>query len=242
MGEEKTARRLPEKTVESDGRRWPLGSADTVQWMNEGRTIDLTITSAMAPVFDAYATVNDLADEGDDDAIDSSAVPSADHRTEVAPPERPFTIFHSRKTESTDDIQRADHNTPAGADRYDASYRERLVKHLARYGTPSWWLGYLDTGSTELPFPDAPKVTVGPGWNYLLVQAGPAQALAWTPQLPELMFPTDHSWCVHTLWDDSWTCIGGPDDLIQALHRDDLLQGRRVQLGEDATPPGKTAF
>jgi hypothetical protein len=32
--------------------------------------------------------------------------------------------------------------------------------------------------------------------------------------LPNLMFPADRSWLVSTLWDDDWTCVGGPAELV----------------------------
>jgi hypothetical protein len=55
---------------------------------------------------------------------------------------------------------------------------------------------------------------------------------------PDLIFPADHSWLVSALWDDTWTCVGGPRRLIEALERDALVRARAVQLGENATPPG----
>jgi hypothetical protein len=91
-----------------------------------------------------------------------------------------------------------------------------------------WWLGYLDTGVDEVVFPDAPKVTLYAGWRYVLVEAGPEQAAAWHPadgrafgtgDLPNLMFPADHSWLVSTLWDDDWSCVGGPAGLVEGLLR-----------------------
>jgi hypothetical protein len=57
--------------------------------------------------------------------------------------------------------------------------------------------------------------------------------------LPELFFPEDRSWLVSALWDDTWTCIGGPDTLIEALQHDPLVQAYRVELGVDAKPPGR---
>lgn len=80
----------------------------------------------------------------------------------------------------------------------------------------------------------------------MLVEAGPDQAATWRSNdswslrgaLPEVMFPGDRSWLVSTLWDDDWTCIGGPAQLIDKGRRDGRLQGRLVQPGQDATPPG----
>jgi hypothetical protein len=40
-----------------DGRSWRIGTAAEVEWINAGTTTGLTITSAMPPVFDDYATV-----------------------------------------------------------------------------------------------------------------------------------------------------------------------------------------
>jgi hypothetical protein len=117
----------------------------------------------------------------------------------------------------------------------------------------SWWLGYLDRGSSDIVFPNAPKVTLYAGWPYVLVQAGPEQAATWRQsnenvmspyRLPDLMFPADRSWLISTLWDDDWTCVGGPPSLIDALLDDPDLGRwtRRSKLGEDATPPGHEAI
>ncbi|OBB96537.1 hypothetical protein A5782_04940 [Mycobacterium sp. 852002-40037_SCH5390672] len=102
-------------------------------------------------------------------------------------------------------------------------------------------------------FPDAPPVSLYSGWPYVLVQAGPQEAASWrrtgaTPirpyLLPDLMFPADRSWLVSTLWDDDWTCVGGPVLLVDALlaHPDLRYRVRRVGLNEDATPPGHRAI
>lgn len=96
-------------------------------------------------------------------------------------------------------------------------------------------------------------VTLYSGWPYVLVQAGPKEAASWrrtgaTPArpylLPDLMFPADRSWLVSTLWDDDWTCVGGPVPLVDALlnHPDLRSHVRRVSLDEDATPPGHWAI
>ncbi|WP_264991464.1 hypothetical protein, partial [Mycobacterium kiyosense] len=115
-----------------------------------------------------------------------------------------------------------------------------------------WWLGYLETGGADIVFPDVPKVMLYAGWSYVVVQAGAEQAARWRSaedssrpsRLPDLIFPTDRSWLLSTLWDDDWTCLGGPEELIDAfLHHSDL-EGhvRRVSLEQDATPPGHQAI
>src|SRR2546427_12500085 len=80
------------------------------------------------------------------------------------------------------------------------------------------WLGYLDTGAHDIVFPLAPKLSLYWGWPYLLVEAGPEQALTWrtghmrggeSGSLPDLFFPADHSWLVSALCDDTWTHTGG---------------------------------
>jgi hypothetical protein len=100
-------------------------------------------------------------------------------------------------------------------------------------------------------FPDAPMVTLYSGWHYALVQAGPEQAATWRESgpwsfwkgaLPNLLFPADRSWLVSTLWDDDWTCIGGPAELVNQFLRHPDLQARPVALGQDATPPGHQAL
>jgi hypothetical protein len=113
-----------------------------------------------------------------------------------------------------------------------------------------WWLGYLDTGASDMVFPGAPMVALYPGWHYVLAEARPEQAASWRSQdrgslwkgvLPDLMFPADRSWLFSTLWDDDWSCLGGPAALVgRFLHHPDL-QARPVALGQDATPPGHQA-
>jgi hypothetical protein len=129
---------------------------------------------------------------------------------------------------------------------------DRAVLALLAEQSPDqrWWLGYLDTGVDDIVFPDAPKVILYTGWRYVLVEAGPEQVAAWRPSdgrafgtgdLPNLMFPADHSWLVSTLWDDDWSCIGGPAGLVDRFLRHPDLRARQVALGQDATPPGHEA-
>jgi hypothetical protein len=128
------------------------------------------------------------------------------------------------------------------------AHERALVKRLVEF-TPDqpWWLAYLDTGAHSVVFDDVPKVSLYWSWPYVLVAAGPEQALTWRTgrkraqygALPDLFFPKDRSWLVSALWDDTWTCIGGSKILVEALHHDPLVQAHRVQLGVDAKPPGR---
>jgi len=130
--------------------------------------------------------------------------------------------------------------------RHDRALLASLTRHSPDQG---WWLGFLETGGSDIVFPDAPRVSLYPGWPYVLVLAGPEQAAGWRredfPQLrprllPDLMFPIDRSWLVSTLWDDAWTCVGGPVSLVDSLLNDPDLRprARRVGVDDDATPPG----
>jgi hypothetical protein len=182
-----------------DGRTWRIGTQAEAAWITRGTTIGLTITSAIPPVFDAYATV----------VLPSEAPAQGDHDLAV------ITLLSEQSA-----------------------------------GQP-WWLGYLDTGGDDIVFPDAPKVTMYAGWSYVLVEAGPWQAATWRQVeywsyrkgvLPDLMFPADRSWLVSTLWDDDWSCIGGPAELVDRFVQHPNLQARPVTLGQDATPPGHQAW
>jgi hypothetical protein len=186
-------------SVVKDDRSWRIGTEAEVAWITADTTIDRTITSAIPPVFEGYATV-------------------------VLPP-------HGE-----------------GQDVHDRAVLALLSEHSM--GQP-WWLGYLDTGADDIVFPRASMVTMYTGWHYVLVEAGPEQAATWrqfgfgsfwTGPLPNLMFPADRSWLVSTLWDDDWTCVGGPAGLVGKFLDHPELQARAVALGEDATPPGHQSF
>ena len=133
---------------------------------------------------------------------------------------------------------------------HDAALVDLLVAHSR---SQSWWLRYLDTGADDIVFSDVPKLSLYAGWSYVLVQAGPDQAMRWRKgdtgtfwkgALPDLMFPTDRSWLSSTLWDDDWTCVGGAAVLIDELLQHPVLgaRSRAVVVGEDATPPGHRAI
>jgi len=74
-----------------------------------------------------------------------------------------------------------------------------LIEHTAADQT--WWLGFLDTGAHDIVFTDAPRVTLYSGWSYVLIEAGPTQAVMWRTghmrssegALPDLMFPADRA-------------------------------------------------
>lgn len=180
--------------VSRDGRNWQLGTTREVDWIVNGTTEGPSITVAIPPVFEAYATLY----EPDGVAI--------------------------------------------------LTHEQAVVNRLVQF-TPAqpWWLGYLETGAHNVVFDDAPRVSLYWDWPYVLVAAGPEQALSWRTGhiraeygvLPDLFFPQDRSWLVSALWDDTWTCVGGPRILIEALHYDPLVQAHRVQLGVDAKPPGR---
>ncbi len=144
--------------------------------------------------------------------------------------------------------------TPRGllARRQDEALLALLKRHTK---AQPWWLGYLETGASDVVFWDAPRVLLYASWQYVVVQAGPEQAATWRPseawgenwknsELPDLMFPVDRAWLLSTLWDDAWSCLGGSAALISDLLADPVLRprSRRVDPTQDATPPGYTAY
>jgi hypothetical protein len=142
---------------------------------------------------------------------------------------------------------------PATAADDEVREHDRAVVALLCRCTVSapWWLGYLETGSSEIIFTDAPRVTpYSVDWRYVLVQAGPEQAAVWRADdwkgtaLPDLVFAADRGWLFSTLWDDDWSCVGGPTELVSDLLSDPVLgsRARRVTVDQDATPPGHTAL
>jgi hypothetical protein len=182
-----------------DGQRWRIGAATEVEWINIATEVGVTITSAIPPIFDDYATI---------------VIPRIE-------PEQP---------------------------KHDLAIIDVLAEHSP---DQSWWLGYLDRGGSDIVFREAPKVRLYADWPYVLIQAGPDQAVRWrqhasvgyTSRLPELMFPEDRSWLVSTLWDDDWACLGGSATLVNSFmnHPDLQSRTRRIGLGHDATPPGHQA-
>jgi hypothetical protein len=189
-----------------DGREWRIGHDRDVAWIEENTESGLAITSAIPPVFEAYATLE----------LPETSEPA------TAP------MFE-------------------GLDRHDAGVIAVLSEQTA---AEPWWLGYLDTDpAADTIFADVRKVRLYADWPYVLIEAGAEQAATWRGDgwngaLPDLMFSADRSWLVSTLWDDDWTCIGGPRRLVDAFldHPDLQHRVREIKtLVEDATPPGHIA-
>ncbi|QKW13639.1 hypothetical protein [Verrucosispora sp. NA02020] len=181
--------------LSKDGRKWRIGAAAEVEWIAGHTTAGTSITTAIPPIFDAYATTHQ----------------------------------------------------PDGVT--VAAYEHALVQDLtAQTPEQPWWLAYLDTGPHDIVFPRGPRVSLYWNWPYVLIEVGPEQALTWRTghmrhgdgSLPDLFFPADRSWLVSALWDDTWTCLGGPEPLINTLQQNPLANTRRVRPDEDALPPGLT--
>src|SRR6478609_6382072 len=117
------------QTCVKDGAAWQIGTNADVSWIAEGTVTGLSITSAIPPVFDDYATV-------------------------VLPEES---------------------RTPVVCE-HDQAVLKLLERHTL---AQPWWLGYLETGGSDVVFHDARKVTLHGGWTYVLVQAGAEQAATW---------------------------------------------------------------
>jgi hypothetical protein len=198
----------PVQTRTRDGVAWQIGTDAEVDWIRRRTVNGLSITSAIPPVFEDYATVT---------------LPDVDHESRS---------------------------------RLIAAHDRAVLALLERHASPQpWWLGYLETGAGNIVFDDAPRVrpyTVD--WRYVLVEAHSEQAATWRATgdqaiwkgtaLPDVIFPQDRSWLLSTLWDDDWSCVGGPQALIAELLVDHLLApgARRVTIDQDATPPGHVAI
>jgi hypothetical protein len=135
---------------------------------------------------------------------------------------------------------------PDGIERR-AAHDTALVSALTAFTDEQpWLLGYLDTGASDVVF-DAPGVWLYSDWRYMVVEAGPEEALTWRSGddvipwhtgLPGLIVPVDRSWLVSTLWDDDWSYVGGRRPLITALLSHVDNEAREVQPWEEGAPPG----
>jgi hypothetical protein len=137
----------------------------------------------------------------------------------------------------------------AQRDDHDRAVLAVLSKESA---SQPWWLGFLETGSSDVVFPNAPRTMLYASWGYVLVEAGPAEAGRWRrggwgEDLPDLMFPSDRTWLFSTLWDDDWSCVGGSRSLIDAFLSRPELKGRVRQVDpsmsmDEVCPPGHEWF
>lgn len=130
-------------------------------------------------------------------------------------------------------------------DRFD----DALIRVLDAHTSPQpWWLGFLDTGASDVVLPDAQRVLVY-GCRYVLVQAGPREARAWRGDegrwftaLPELMFPADRTWIVSSLWDDAWAGVGGSAEFIAALLDEPELRARAERTDPSVPDMGPSSL
>lgn len=138
---------------------------------------------------------------------------------------------------------------PAQWDAHDRAVLAILSKETA---SPPWWLGFLDTGASDVVFPSAPKTMLYASWGYVLVEAGPEEARTWRrdgwgEDLPDLIFPADRTWLFSTLWDDDWSCVGGSRSLIDAFLSSPELRRRVREIDpsmsmDEVCPPGHEWF
>jgi hypothetical protein len=58
-----------------------------------------------------------------------------------------------------------------------ATHQQAVIELLTEQTQEQpWWLGYLDTGASDVVFAYAPRTTVYYGYGYVMVEAGPQQA------------------------------------------------------------------
>jgi hypothetical protein len=183
----------------------------------DGTARGKSVADAVPPIFEAYATL-----------------------------EQPLTGGRLTEWEAAQDRQTVVLNA---WQRQEAALLGILVQ---RTEPQPWWLGFLETGASDVVFTDAPRVEMYAHWGYVLVEAGPDQAAewradGWSASLPDVMFPADRSWLVTTLWDDDWTCIGGPRALVDDVLSHPALTERAREVDpsmsmDEACPPGHKYF
>ena len=197
-------------------RAWRTGGPGEVAWIADGVEIGFAVTSAVPPVFAAYATVT--FPQPDEDA-GSPATHARDAallrvlRAHTAP--QPWWLGYL-ETGVADLV-------------FPAAPRTRL--HTWPYVLVEAGPDQAEHWRTDDPRTPATFHDEEGRWN----------RTRWTPwhsPLPELMFPADHSWLVSTLWDDDWTCVGASEALVADLLTEPALTVRRVSTDEDCLPPG----
>src|ERR1035437_6954597 len=92
-----------------------------------------------------------------------------------SPPPSRQSSRHTRPWSSPSLELDCDSHRPA-EDRFD----DALLRVLSAHTKPQpSWLGFLDTGASDVVLNDAPRARAYHGWNYVLVQAGPHEARTW---------------------------------------------------------------
>jgi hypothetical protein len=210
-----SARRI----TDAHGHSWRIGTDAEVAWIAEGTSANQTITSAIPPVFEAYATVV-LPDNGDDQERHNRAMLA------TLAAQSPGALGASG---------------PLGAPgpRWWLGYLNTSDFDMV---SPGVAMARLPKVTVYADW-DYVLVEAGPRQAATWRRTEP-KGFWWDDALPELMFPADRSWLVSTLTDDDWTCVGGPAVLVERLlaHPDLQARARPVRLGEVATPPGHRAF
>lgn len=154
---------------------------------------------------------------------------------------------------ATVELPATGHHEPIDLEAEHEGHDRAVLAILSNESTiQPWWLGFLDTGSSDVVFPSAAKTMLYASWGYVLVEAGPEEAGAWRrdgwgEDLPDLMFPADRTWLFSTLWDDDWSCVGGSRSLIDAFLSSPELRGRVREINpsmsmDEVCPPGHEWF
>jgi hypothetical protein len=232
------------RSVAKDGRAWLLAGNAEVAWINDGTSAGMTISAAIPEVFEAYATLV-LPDRERQRQHDQAVLAVLKRNT----PDQPWWLGFLGT--GSDDVVFPD----APMVMMYAGWRYVLVEagpeQAAAWRRPAdeirpttaWSTATATATFTPIAPPIARPSSGEPGstsdtWTS---HASPAPWFS-KGALPDLMFPADRSWLLSTLWDDDWSCLGGPARLIADVLSHPDLEARPVTPGEDATPPGHKAF
>jgi hypothetical protein len=233
------------RTVARNGQTWRVGTNADVAWVEDGTVHGFTIDAAIPLVFDAYATLV-LPHDRDRQKRHDRAVLTALRRTTA---DQPWWLGYLDT--GADDVVFPD--VPMVA--LYAGWRYVLVEagpeQAATWRRP--WSEVRPTTARNTVSATATFTPIAPPIAQPSAGETVSASAAWTGQaspiplfskgaLPDLMFPADRSWLLSTLWDDDWSCLGGPARLIADVLSHPDLEARPVTPGEDATPPGHKAF
>ncbi len=224
-------------TAARDGQTWRVGTSGEVAWIDDGTSVGMTIGAAIPAVFEAYATLV-LPDDREQQDRHDRAILAVLRRNSG---DQPWWLGYLDT--GVDDVVFPD--SPMVT--LYAGWRYVLVEagpeQAATWRRPPGEIRSATAWSsiTAVASTDATRTARPAADASLAGQARPAWPFS-KGALPDLMFPADQSWLLSTLWDDDWTCLGGPARLVADVLRHPDLQARQVSPGEDATPPGHKAF